>query len=421
MAEGLEQLSDEAAFIFTFDFITVLLSIVLVLIVITAAIQVRNHNQRMGWFIASVCVIMCGLMSQITAENAYLRTSSEYGSNYYARSLTFYAVAAPLFTLYFIDTERDEGKKWDGYFWTMLQTLVSILFVVFVVLTRTEYFVYLAFLVQYAIILAMLLVSSKDIKASLGFIIGICFPIAAALLGMYDSRINVMGAGLILMHLIVFFGYQADMERELMSKRAELSENKLSLLMDQIHPHFIYNSLQQIALLCDEEPESVKPAILNFSGYLRKNLESLTNVEMIPFSREMEHVDMFIALSEILPSRSFVVKRNFEVEDFYIPALTVQPLVENAIKYGIGMSEEGNEILIETKEEGGFINIRVVDNGHGKKTELSTQKKHKSVGTKNVITRLDMRCDGTLAINKLEKGTEAIVKIPAMKAQKPKQ
>ena len=81
------------------------------------------------------------------------------------------------------------------------------------------------------------------------------------------------------------------------------------------------------------------------------------------------------------------------------------------------MSTEGDKILIETKLEGGYIVIRVVDDGHGAKTELSTQKKHKSVGTANVKTRLKILCDGEMIINRSESGTEAMVKIPEMKVR----
>ena len=82
------------------------------------------------------------------------------------------------------------------------------------------------------------------------------------------------------------------------------------------------------------------------------------------------------------------------------------------------MSEEGDEIRLETKEENGFVVITVSDDGHGGKTELPTQKKHKSVGTKNVKTRLALLCEGELSIEKSENGTSSIIKIPAKNAVK---
>ena len=81
------------------------------------------------------------------------------------------------------------------------------------------------------------------------------------------------------------------------------------------------------------------------------------------------------------------------------------------------MSEAGDIIRIETKEEGGYVFVKVIDDGHGKQTELSTQKKHKSVGTANVKTRLKILCDGEMILNKSDEGTEAIIKIPASRAK----
>jgi len=322
-----------------------------------------------------------------------------------------------MFTLYFIETERDVGQNWDGFFWMFLQTIVAALVIMMVVYGRGGYLISVAFTAQNVVLIVMLLISSKALSEIIGFLLATLFPICTALSGMLFYDLRLQGAGLSMMLLIVFFGYQSDMERELLDKQVELSENKVSLLMEQIHPHFIYNALQQIALLTDEDKDAVKPAILNFSQYLRKNFEALTNEKMIPFSQEMEHVDAYVALSRILPSRNFKIEKNFEITDFRIPALTVQPLVENAIYYGIGMSEEGDIIRIETKEEGGYVLVKVIDDGHGKQTELSTQKKHKSVGTANVKTRLKILCDGEMTLNKSDEGTEAIIKIPAYKVK----
>ncbi len=394
-----------------FSFVSILLSVV----VLFVTLQMREHNQRMGWFIASICFLIGGLSYQIVSGVA----SNGLQQPYTAAARVFYSMIGPIFTLYFIETEKEEDQKWDGYFWTVLQSLISVLVILLIVFETSEFFIYMGFMVQHMIILIMLLISSKNIVASIGFIIGDCFPVVAALVGMSLSGLELMGFGEVMLLLIVFFCYQVDTERALLNKQVELSENKVSLLMEQIHPHFIYNSLQQIALLCDEKPEAVKPAIFSFSGYLRKNFEALTNEGLIPFEREMEHVDTYIELAEILPSRKFVVEKDLQVTDFYLPALVLQPLVENAILYGIGMSTEGDKILISTREEGGYIVISVKDDGHGQQTQLRTQKKRKSVGTKNVKTRLKILCEGELAIEKTDEGTVASIKIPLNKAKNP--
>ena len=383
--------------------IFVQMSILLAVIVLIAAFNMKVHNGRMRYFLASISFALGGLMLQIGGYSKY--------------AYAMFSLVAPVFSLYFLETEKTEGdERWDGFFWMTLQSLAVLLVIIMVLFTGRGN---LAFLIQYSIIITMLLISSKDLKASISFLMGTIFPVTVCLVGVVNSEIKVMGFGIVMLLMIVFFGYQFDMERELMSNQIELSENKVALLMEQIHPHFIYNSLQQIALLSDESPEQVKPAIFSFSSYLRKNFEALTNEKMIPFLTEMEHVDAYVALSQVLPSRKFDLVKDFQVTDFYIPALTVQPLVENAIYYGIGMSEDGNVIRLETRLEGGYIIVRVRDDGRGKQTSLPTQNKHKSVGTKNVITRLKILCDGEFILNKSPDGSEAIIKIPEFKACKP--
>ena len=381
--------------------IFVLVSILLAFIVIIVAYNMKSHTRRMRYFLGSVAFTLGGLMLQI--------------GDYPEYAYSMFSLVAPVFTLYFIETERDsEGQTWDGFFWMSLQCLAAALAIIMVSFVGRANN---AFIIQYSIVIIMLFFSSKSLRASSGFFIGCIFPISACLMGLLNKDIRFLGFGIMMLQLIVFFGYQYDLEREFLKNQVELSENKVALLMEQMHPHFIYNALQQIALLCDEDPSAVKSSIFSFSSYLRKNLEALTNEKMIPFLTEMEHVDAYVELSQILPSRKSELVKDFAITDFYIPALTVQPLVENAIHYGIGMSEKGNVIRMETKLEGGYVIIRVSDDGHGKRTSLPTQRKHSSVGTKNVITRLKILCDGEFILNLGEKGSEAIIKIPEFRAK----
>ncbi|MBR3539216.1 MAG: histidine kinase [Eubacterium sp.] len=391
-------------------------AVVVAFIGLFVSFQIRNRRVRMGWLIAAVCIALCGLMFQIAGFDM----NAERGSIYTVFSRMLYALTAPLFSLYFMETERDEGEEWDGRFWSMIQFLMAVLVSAINIFQANPLLMNIAFLSQYLVVLVMLLFSSKSILESAGFLLGNAFPVFAVFSSMVDSRIDVMGFAIILQLTVVFFCYQLDTDREILQSKAELSEKRVSLLMEQIHPHFIYNSLQQITLLCDEDMEAVKPAILNFSGYLRKKFQALTGESMIPFSEELEHVEMYIDLANILPSRHFEVEKDFEVTDFFLPPLTLQPLVENAIQYGIGMSEEGEKIRIGSRINKGYIELYVSDDGHGKKTRLPTQKSYKSVGTDNVRTRLQLLCEGELSINKSEKGTVATIRIPEMKAKKNK-
>ena len=392
--------------------ITVFASVFLLLTILIVIMLMKNYSKRMGWFIAAVLTVMGGITFEFMSGGLLVHDILHSSDYCILWAHIFYAIVAPIFTLYFIETERDEGQEWDGQFWFSLQGLVAVLTIAFILFANDSFFRWTAFLMEYVIIIFMLLISSKDIKASIGFIIGCLFPIAVSFIGMMGAGVNVTGIGMSMLLLVVMFLYQIDVERELFVREAALSESKVALMMEQIHPHFIYNALQQIALLCDETPVDVKPAIISFSGYLRKNLESITSVEMIPFLEEMKHTDMFVRLALLTQSRSFEVIKDYEVTDFSIPALTVQPLMENAIKYGVGMSTEGEQVTISTRIEKGFYVITVSDDGHGKRTELPSQKKHKSVGTGNVRTRLKLMCNGELFIRQTERGTDQIIRIP---------
>ncbi len=394
--------------------VTVFGSAFLLLTLIIVITLMKNYSKRMRWFIAAVLTTMGGVIFEFIAGGCLVNDIFSSTDGCLLCANIFYAVVAPIFTLYFIETEVDEGQVWDRRFWFVLQGLFSLLTITLMLFSQVNYARWVAFLMEYVIIIIMLLISPKDIRECIGFIIGCMFPIGVSFLGMMDKGLNVTAIGISMFLLVVMFVYQIDVDRELFTKKADLSENKVALMMEQIHPHFIYNSLQQIVLLCDEDAKAVKPAILNFSEYLRKNLESLTSVELIPFLEEMKHVDMFIELSRIMPSRNFNVVKNLEVTDFNIPALTLQPLVENAIKYGIGMSTEGDSIVICSKIEKGYYVITISDDGHGIKTELSTQKEHKSVGIGNVRTRLKLMCNGELSIKQTKQGTIQIIKIPIL-------
>ena len=386
----------------------ILVGVLLVVLLLIVGTQFKNRRVQMGYFLYSCCAVLIGLGFQVVDRYA----PPEMDQVYYICSRIMYSLVAPCFGLYFMETEHEEGEEWDKQFWTTLQFLMAILFSAMATLGRDSYLVQLTTLIQYFVVMVMLLFSSKSIRACIGFILGSMFPIVASIVGMVDARVDLLGISLSLLLLSVFFLYQLDMEREILQSRAELSEKKVALLMEQIHPHFIYNSLQQIAILSEEDAKDVKPAILNFSAYLRRKFQALTGASMIPFSEEMEHVDMYIELAQVLPSRKFEVEKSLAVTDFLLPPLTLQPLVENAIQYGIGMSEEGEKIRIETFREGGYIVIRVLDDGHGKKTQLQTQKKYKSVGTENVRTRLKLLCNGKLSIEKTDQGTAAMIRIP---------
>lgn len=240
----------------------------------------------------------------------------------------------------------------------------------------------------------------------------VMLPICMHVLEMVIPDLRLTGFGMTLMYQIAFMNYQVQTENKLMQRDIELADTKVRLLMQQISPHFIFNSLQVIQGLCDDEPEKVKPAIAHFSEYLRGNLESLTANELIPFKRELEHTGEYIKLEQLSDGREFEVEYRLGAEEFMMPPLILQPIVENAIRYGIGTHSSGGRILVETEEDAYQIIIRVSDDGQGDDHSTEKQKNRQSVGLKNIRGRLQAQCGGRLIIDKREDGTTVSVIMP---------
>lgn len=208
-------------------------------------------------------------------------------------------------------------------------------------------------------------------------------------------------------------GRSANIEKELVKKELALSESNNSLVLSQIQPHFLYNALTSIYRLCDVKPEAAKEAVSNFSKYLRGNLDSIKQTRMISFSDELKHLRAYLALEKIRYGEYLQVEYHIGASEFFIPPLTVQPLVENAVNHGVSDLPDGGTVSISSEEKEDCYEIRVCDNGVGFLPETPPNDGRSHVGIANVRSRLKIMCNGTLEINsEIGQGTVAVIKIP---------
>ena len=115
------------------------------------------------------------------------------------------------------------------------------------------------------------------------------------------------------------------LETEKIMLNSQLTESRVSTMMSQIRPHFIYNTLGSIEQLCNIDPPKAGELVHNFAKYLRGNFRELDNPKPILMSQEMEHVHHYISIENVrFPDMTFSFEMNSE--DFHIPALTVQPI-----------------------------------------------------------------------------------------------
>ena len=202
-----------------------------------------------------------------------------------------------------------------------------------------------------------------------------------------------------------------EMEAEQKLIRAQLQENRIAIMISQIQPHFIYNTLGTIQQLCKEDPEQASRLIQNFSIYLRGNFSELDNTVPIRFTKELEHVRCYTEI-ELIRFPDMTVRYDIQTEEFLLPALSVQPLVENAIKHGLMGLEEGGTVTVTTFETPTHYCVKVVDDGVGF-DEAAPQDERKHIGIRNVRERLQVMCGGSLTVESQPgKGTTALLRIP---------
>ncbi|MGN0326659.1 MAG: sensor histidine kinase [Lachnospiraceae bacterium] len=203
----------------------------------------------------------------------------------------------------------------------------------------------------------------------------------------------------------------AEKNRLLAENERQLTESRIATMISQIQPHFIYNTLGTIGQFCLEDPEKAADLVQEFSLYLRGNFTELDNSMPIRISQEIEHVRHYVGIEQIrFPDMQ--VEYNLQAGEFLIPALTIQPLVENAIKHGLMGLEEGGKVVISTYETKEAYVVCVKDDGVGfDQSALSDGKPH--VGIKNIRGRLEAMCGGTLTIDSTPgAGTTAQIMIP---------
>ena len=192
---------------------------------------------------------------------------------------------------------------------------------------------------------------------------------------------------------------------------AELKESRVAIMLSQIQPHFIYNTLGTIERMCLKDPQKANELVRNFSLYLRGNFSELDSVVPIRFAEELKHVEHYVNIEKVrFPDMN--IEYDVEATEFVLPALSVQPLVENAIKHGLMRLETGGKVLIRSYETPTHFCVEVKDDGVGfDTTQPIDEKKH--VGLRNIRGRLNAMVDGDLILeSKPGVGTKAVIKIP---------
>ena len=194
----------------------------------------------------------------------------------------------------------------------------------------------------------------------------------------------------------------------------ELYEAKVSVMVSQIQPHFMYNALTSIAMMCQIDPDTAQEATITFAKYLRGNMDSLKQTKPVPFEQELEHLKKYLYIEKLRFGKKLNIEYNLQATDFVLPQLSIQPLVENAVKHGVGMKKKGGTVTIATRETETAYEVIISDDGVGFETTAEKKDDGRShVGMENTIRRVKDMCGGEIRIeSKVGEGTTATVILP---------
>lgn len=252
----------------------------------------------------------------------------------------------------------------------------------------------------------------RQIKA---FITYIVVPTLCMLVQIVFFGINLIAMGMVIAAISMFSYIVADQLERIQIKEAENAQLKIDILMAQIRPHFLINSLTTIKYLIAYDSKKADEAMTAIIKYFRHNLDSLMTDRMSPFKDELEHVKAYLELQMLRFGDELRVEYDLECIDFSIPSLTLLPLVENAVSYGVRRNEDRTgRVTIRSRREDDRIEVCVEDNGPGFVPETLPDDEDRSrIGMQNVRERIERVSDGKLIIySKMGEGTKATIVLP---------
>ena len=251
-------------------------------------------------------------------------------------------------------------------------------------------------------------------KAFLSFVIAQAPMTVALLVMLFVDALPLFDISYVLSALAMYSFILSDQieqdlrnQREIAQQQREIAHERASVMVLQMRPHFIYNTLMSIHSLCSLDPEKAQQITMDFTNYLRKNFTAVASESTIPFSTELEHTRAYLAVEQAQYDDMLVVDWDTPFTRFRLPPLTLQPIVENAVKHGMDLDSDPLRISIRTRYTDSGTDIIVEDNGPG--FDPSDEgKPHATLN--NIRQRLEMMCGGSMTIQR-RKGGGTVVKV----------
>lgn len=262
--------------------------------------------------------------------------------------------------------------------------------------------------------LILILLNSRCMgrRMALTFLSYPLFPVIAVLIQIqHPFELDYMNMAIALSLVIVYVSIYIERGRQLIKRERELNESRVAIMLSQIQPHFLYNALTVIQDLCHDKAPDAEETTIEFSNFLRENIESLKSDHLVPFERELGHTRNYLSLESKRFGSQLQVIYDIQITDFLIPSLTLQPIVENAVRCGVMQREDGGTVRIASAETPTCYRVTVQDNGVGFDSNIDPQSFTSSI--KGISDRLDRLCSGSMLLKSVPGlGSTVIIVIP---------
>ena len=220
-------------------------------------------------------------------------------------------------------------------------------------------------------------------------------PLVGIILQMFFYGLLLVAFGAIIGAYMMFVFILSEQTDRAIRQVRENAEKEFGLKVLQMRPHFIYNVMTSIYYLVDTDPQAAKDAIRNFSKYLHQNFSAVVKTEKVPFEEELAHTQAYLAIEKTRFGDRLEISYDTPDTIFSLPPLTLEPIVENAVKHGMNPDCDPLHILIRTQAVENGHEITVINDG----AELKLSEPNPDgVSLKNVRERLEIMCGGTLHI-----------------------
>ena len=247
-------------------------------------------------------------------------------------------------------------------------------------------------------------------RQRLAFAIYLLVPLACMLVQMVSYGLLMIVIGTSVSVMIMFIFILLDQAERAEKQRQQNAVQQASITVLQMRPHFIYNTLMSIYYLCRQDADKAQQVILDFSSYLRQNFTAIAKEDTIPFSEELEHTRAYLAVEQARFQDRLLVEFETDYTAFRLPPLTLQPIVENAVKHGLDPELEPLFISVCSRRRDGYAEVVVDDSGPG---FSPTDDDEPHIALANISQRLKMMCGGELAISTRDcGGTVVTIRIP---------